>query len=160
VLPISVPPLRSRTEDVLPLAEHFLALYAGDESPRRIGSDAARLLETYAWPGNVRELENEIARIAATFREEPEVTARTLSTRIQGVANAMPDDPGAETLRATMSRLESWVLRRALARHDRLESWVLRRALARHDGRRVATARSLGITREGLYKKMKRLNIE
>jgi Nif-specific regulatory protein len=145
VLPISVPPLRSRTEDVLPLAEHFLALYAGDESPRRIGSDAARLLETYAWPGNVRELENEIARIAATFREEPEVTARTLSTRIQGVANAMPDDPGAETLRATMSRLESWVLRRALARHD---------------GRRVATARSLGITREGLYKKMKRLNIE
>ena len=145
VFPISLPPLRARTEDVLLLAKHFLSRYSGEEGPQRIGSDAARLLETYTWPGNVRELENEIARIAATHRGEPEVTARQLSSRIQGVADAMSDDPGAETLRATMGRLEAWVLRRALERHG---------------GRRVATARSLGITREGLYKKLKRYGLQ
>ena len=145
VLPLSVPPLRARTEDVLPLAEHFLTRHARDGGPLRIGADAARLLEIYTWPGNVRELENEIARIAVTSRGEPEVTARTLSPRIQGLASALPDDPGAETLRATMARLESWVLRRALERHE---------------GRRIATARSLGITREGLYKKLKRYGMQ
>ena len=145
VFPISLPPLRARTEDVLLLAKHFLSRYSGEEGPQRIGADAARLLEIYTWPGNVRELENEIARIAATHRGEPEVTARQLSSRIQGVADAMSDDPGAETLRATMGRLETWVLRRALERHG---------------GRRVATARSLGITREGLYKKLKRFGLQ
>ena len=58
VLPIALPPLRARSEDVLPLAEQFLQDQAGADGPRRIAADAARLLETYPWPGNVRELEN------------------------------------------------------------------------------------------------------
>jgi DNA-binding NtrC family response regulator len=68
-----------------------------------------------------------------------------LSTRIQGLGDALPAEPGGETLRETMARLESWVLRRALDRHG---------------GRRIATARSLGITRECLYKKLKKLGID
>jgi Nif-specific regulatory protein len=145
VLPISVPPLRGRAEDVLPLARHFLARKRHAEAPIRIGSDAARLLEAYAWPGNVRELENEMARVLATFVGETEVTASMLSPRIQGVGDALPRTTGEETLRETMARLERWVLRRALERHG---------------GRRIATARSLGITRECLYKKLKKFDMQ
>jgi DNA-binding NtrC family response regulator len=74
---------------------------------------------------------------SASARGEPEVTARMLSLQIQGLASALPLDPSAETLRETMGRLESWVLRRTLERHA---------------GKRIAMARSLGITRECLYK--------
>jgi DNA-binding NtrC family response regulator len=145
VFPIYLPPLRGRAEDIEPLAEVFLAAKENQQAPRGVAPDAARLLETYAWPGNVRELENEVSRIVAGARGEPEVTARMLSPEIQGLGSALPPDPGAETLRATMARLESWVLRRALERHA---------------GRRIATARSLGITRECLYKKLKRYKMQ
>ena len=107
------------------------------DRPRSVARDAARLLETYPWPGNVRELENEVTRIIASAQGEPEVMARMLSPEIQGIGPALPSDPGSERLRETMARLESWVLHRALDRHA---------------GRRIATARSLGITRECLYK--------
>ena len=141
VFPIQLPPLRGRTEDIVPLAESFLARYTDVSAPASVAADAARLLETYVWPGNVRELENEIERVVASTRGEPEITARMLSPQIQGLASALPPDPGAETLRETMARLEAWVLRGALERHG---------------GKRISTARSLGITRECLYKKLKR----
>jgi Nif-specific regulatory protein len=143
VFPIHLPPLRSRVEDVVPLAERFLERRAS--GPRALAADAMRLLETYAWPGNVRELENEIERICASHEDEPEVTARMLSPAIQGLAAALPPDDTAETLRETMGRLERWVLVRALERHQQ---------------RRVATARSLGITRECLYKKLRRYGLQ
>ena len=145
VLPIALPPLRARGEDVLPLAEQFLQDQAGADGPRRIAADAARLLETYPWPGNVRELENEIARAIAASRGEVEVTARSLSSELRAGRNALPPDAGTETLRETMARFESWVLVRALERHG---------------DRRIVTARALGITRECLYKKLKRHGLQ
>jgi transcriptional regulator with PAS, ATPase and Fis domain len=145
VFPIQLPPLRGRTEDIAPLAEAFLARRRGAGAPTRIAADAARLLETYAWPGNVRELENEIERVVVNSAGESELTARMLSPQIQGLASALPPDPGAETLRETMARLETWVLRRALERHG---------------GKRISTARSLGVTRECLYKKMRRYGLQ
>jgi len=145
VFPIQLPPLRGRTEDIVPLGEAFLLRRRGAGAPGRIAPDAARLLETYAWPGNVRELENEIERVVVNSAGEAELTARMLSPQIQGLASALPPDAGAETLRETMARLETWVLRRALERHG---------------GKRIATARSLGVTRECLYKKMRRYGMQ
>jgi transcriptional regulator with PAS, ATPase and Fis domain len=146
VFPVHLPPLRGRAEDVVPLVEAFLAASEQADAPHQVAPDAARLLETYAWPGNVRELENEVARVLACARGEPEVTARMLSAPIQGLSQALPrDGAGSEGLRETMARLEAWVLRGALERHS---------------GRRVATARSLGITRECLYKKLKRYGMQ
>ncbi len=144
VFPIDVPPLRARPEDVGPLAEHFLGRSLGSLRPR-IAADAARLLEAYGWPGNVRELENEIARVLAHGAPEGEITARMLSPRIQGIAPMLPSEVGAETLGVMMSRAERWILIRALERHA---------------GRRIATARTLGITRECLYKKLKRHGLQ
>ena len=145
VLPIALPPLRARSEDVMPLAEQFLQDQAGTDGPRGIAADAARLLETYPWPGNVRELENEIARAVAAGQGEVEVTARILSSELRAGRESLPPNAGAETLRETMARFESWVLVRALERHG---------------DRRIVTARALGITRECLYKKLKRHGLQ
>ena len=145
VFPISIPPLRSRSGDVLPLARIALERHAGDAEPMEVSADAARLLETYDWPGNVRELENEVARITTIASSERVLTASMLSSQIRGTSPALPPDAASETLRETMARFESWLLRRALEQHG---------------GRRIATARSLGITRECLYKKLKRHGLQ
>jgi DNA-binding NtrC family response regulator len=141
VLPIGVPPLRARVEDIVPLVRSALAQRAAEGAPQSISDDAARLLETYDWPGNVRELENEVARIAAGAAGAAELTASLLSQPIRGARPSLPPDGAAEDLRQTMARFEAWVLRRALDQHG---------------GRRIATARALGITREALYKKLRR----
>jgi transcriptional regulator with GAF, ATPase, and Fis domain len=147
VFPIQVPPLRERPEDVLPLARHFLARYGRRDDRRglRLSRDAGHLLQAYPWPGNVRQLDNEMQRVVALSEPGAAVTPALLSPPILGIAEPVAAVGEGETLRATL---------------DRVEAWLLRRALDANDGRRAATARRLGLTREGLYKKMKRLGIE
>ncbi len=150
VFHVAVPPLRERREDVVPLAEHFLRRHGErDAKPGcRLAPDAADLLLLHAWPGNVRELENEIQRALALVEAGDAIGARDLSDRLRAALAPIAETaavPGAETLRAQMARLEAWLIRRALAAHGE---------------RRAATARTLGITREGLYKKLKRYRIQ
>jgi len=148
VFPVPVPPLRERGGDVGELAEFFLAYHGGCEGVSGVTlSPAARVaLERYPWPGNVRELENEIRRALALVEPGARLEAQHFSARVRTGARAVDTTarPG-ETLRASLQRIEAALLREALAAHG---------------GRRAATARSLGITREGLYKKLKRLDIE
>jgi two-component system response regulator HydG len=145
VFPISLPPLRARAEDVVPLVLQFLGRSALAGELRSVSLDAARLLENYAWPGNVRELENEVERILTHAEGGREITARMLSPQIRGQAPGLPRSEQTETLRAAIGRFESWYVRRSLERNA---------------NRRIVTARELGITRECLYKKMKRYGIE
>jgi Nif-specific regulatory protein len=148
VFPITVPPLRKRPEDILLLVEHFLRRYGRRERKPgcHVSRDAAHLLLSYGWPGNVRELENEIQRALALSECEGEITPALLSESITRIV---------EPVAAVMREGES--LQQTL---ERIEAWLLRRALEAHDGHRTRTARRLGITREGLYKKMKRLGVE
>jgi transcriptional regulator with PAS, ATPase and Fis domain len=147
VFPIHVPPLRERPLDILPLAEHFLALHAAlDAQPRHaLTSEAARLLQSYGWPGNVRELDNEIQRALAIAEPGRPLTPAQFSDRLSGILEPVEAvvQPG-ETLRETLGRIEAWLIRRALDANQ---------------GRRAITARQLGVTREGLYKKMQRLGV-
>jgi transcriptional regulator with PAS, ATPase and Fis domain len=148
VFPIEVPPLRERLEDVLPLADHFLRLHGRREGKPgcRLTEDAARLLLSYRWPGNARELENEVQRALALSEPGDAIPAERLSERLRQVlAPVEAVVREGETLRETMARVEAWLLRRALERTGQ---------------RRAETARRLGLTREGLYKKLKRLGIE
>jgi Nif-specific regulatory protein len=148
VFPIRIPPLRERPEDILPLADHFLATHGEREQKPgcRLSAASQRLLQTHLWPGNVRELENEMQRAVALAEPGERVAPKLLSPRVLGIIEALDQARGAgESLRDTL---------------DRVESWLIRRALEHNDGRRARTARKLGVTREGLYKKMKRLNIE
>ena len=148
VFPIPLPPLRKRNEDILPLAEHFLGLHGRRE--RKLGctlsAAAASLLLSHNWPGNVRELENEMQRALALAEPGERITPKLLSDRVAGILE--PIDAAArqgESLHDTLARIEGWLIRRSLEKHA---------------GRRTETARVLGITREGLYKKMKRLGVE
>ena len=145
VFPIALPPLRSRTEDIVPLVLQFLASSPDATGLRQVAADARRLLETYPWPGNVRELENEVARIVTHAEGGGEITARMLSPQLRGVAPGLPRDVQSETLRDAVARFESWYLSRSLERNA---------------NRRLVTARELGITRECLYKKLRRYGLQ
>jgi transcriptional regulator with PAS, ATPase and Fis domain len=148
VFPIELPPLRQRRGDVLELARHFLAMHA---SPRagpapELTPEAGPLLQAHSWPGNVRELENELLRALAMAAPGRRIGPEHLSDRLRSAVEPVESEiePG-DTLRDTLGRIEAVLIRRALTANG---------------NQRAATARGLGITREGLYKKMKRLNIE
>ena len=148
VFPIPVPPLRERREDVLALAAHFLAQHGAREVKPgcRLAREAEQLLLAHSWPGNVRELENEMLRALALSEPGETIPAERLSERLGQLLEPFPSAVHeGEPLRDTLARFEAWCLRRALDRNA---------------GRRAETARNLGLTREGLYKKMKRFGIE
>jgi two-component system, NtrC family, response regulator AtoC len=70
VVPLTIPPLRNRKEDILLLVDHFLNKHAGSEKRKKISPEAMDILMSYDWPGNVRELENIIERISVLTKEE------------------------------------------------------------------------------------------
>jgi len=147
VFPIRLPALRERPGDIPELAEHFLREHGAREGKPgcALSAAATRLLLSHRWPGNVRELENEIHRALALAEPGERIGPRLLSGRVTGLLEAIAQAPHTdESLRTTLSSIEAWLIRRALDGNG---------------GRKAATARKLGVTREGLYKKMKRLGI-
>ena len=147
VFPIHLPPLRERPEDVVPLAHHFLAQHgASEEKPGvALSDEAQRLLLAHPWPGNVRELENQMQRALALVEPGELLTREHLSERLGAFLEPIETRIQAgDNLHETLARVEAYLIRCALDDHQ---------------GLRSATARALGVTREGLYKKMKRLGI-
>ena len=144
VFPIVLPPLRQRREDIVPLAEHFLARAARDGAKPIAGfhSDTLALMERYRWPGNVRELENEVRRLVVCAEPGKHIQPTALKAAIADEqADVAP--PGAP-LREVMRQLEAAVLQ------DRLRE---------HGNRKDLTAQSLGIRRESLWKKLRDLGL-
>jgi two-component system NtrC family response regulator len=141
VVPVALPPLRERLADILPLAEHFLAL-AGVQ--KRISAAAAARLLAHPWPGNVRELRNAMERVAVLARH-PVLSAEDFAFLAAPSGGAAAPDWLEGDLPTAVARLEEAMLRRALA------------ATA---GNRADAARRLGIHRQLLYEKMKRYGIE
>jgi DNA-binding NtrC family response regulator len=93
VIPIALPPLRSRTEDIAPLTTHFIAKICKEQRipEKKISIEAMRLLEAYPWPGNVRELENTLERTVA-LEAGPVINASSLpETVVLGVRTRVPD---------------------------------------------------------------------
>jgi len=150
VIPIALPPLRERREDVLPLARHFLAKWNAALGRRVEGwsDEVGRWLERHGWPGNVRELENTLERGVALAR----------GARIE--LDDLLLDPGADAAppgSAPDGEGGAGSLR------DFLESAAeekIRAALAESGGRRVEAARSLGIDRTTLYRLIRKYGIE
>ncbi|MEZ4216550.1 MAG: sigma 54-interacting transcriptional regulator [Myxococcota bacterium] len=173
VLRIDVPPLRERSRDVVPLALHFLALHGAREGVEgcTLGEAATARLLAHPWPGNVRELENAIWRALALAEPGDELAleeldAASASSAARDAADAREptaardddarDDDAPRGARDTLSPTAPATLAEQLAR---CEARCIRDALARHGGVRAAAARELGVTREGLHKKMKRLGV-
>jgi Nif-specific regulatory protein len=147
VFPIRVPPLRERRDDVPLLAHHFLERYAREFGKPTAGfaDDALALLAAYDWPGNVRELENEIQRLVIQVEPGELIGAAILSPRVRQVEGILTQAANAKgTLREMV---------------DQVERHILADALREHGNNKTAAAKALGITREGLHKKLKQLGI-
>jgi len=147
VVPLNVPALRERIEDVPMLAEHFLALACAmhDRPGKKIAPGAMALLEAYPYPGNVRELRNLVERLVILTPNETitEAQARALLPL------------GSSALSAGYFRPQT-PLRRML---DDVERDLIVRALGFRDGHMTKTAADLGLERSHLYKKMRALGI-
>jgi DNA-binding NtrC family response regulator len=91
VIPITLPPLRMRKEDIPLLVDHFITKFCKDLDgpPRRISADAMRAIEKYAWPGNVRELENVIERMIALETSDV-LTTKSLPEQVL-LGGSIPD---------------------------------------------------------------------
>ena len=155
VINIHVSPLRERHEDIIALAEYFLAL--ASDSPKNLSAEARHSLEMHAWPGNVRELRNVIERAT--------ILARGASIKVEdlGLADSVANAAAPRVLSATAPLALSAAspplhdLPTALAQ---LEEGMIRAALAETGGNRAEAARRLGIRRQLLYTKLRQYGVE
>jgi two-component system nitrogen regulation response regulator NtrX len=141
VVPIRVPPLRERPEDVRPLAEYFLEDFCNRNNfrPKHIEAEVFAELRNYRWPGNIRELRNVIERMAILSASET-IAAESLPLEIR-----LPRDSGApSSLEETRAQAERNLIRQALEE----AGWNV-----------SAAARALGIERTRLHKRIRALGL-
>jgi two-component system, NtrC family, response regulator HupR/HoxA len=143
VFSITIPPLRERKKDILPLAAFFLEQFSRKLN-RKTGSlseETRDLLLVYSWPGNVRELQNEIERLVLLSESEKSISPELLSDHIkQCRRQALPSDGD---MKSAVRELEEAMIKNALTRFDRNKS---------------RTARALGISRQSLLEKIRRMD--
>jgi transcriptional regulator with GAF, ATPase, and Fis domain len=158
VFPLRVPALRERREDVPLLAAHFLEKYTREFGREIAGftQPALEILRAYDWPGNVRELENEVQRAVIQADGETFITPQLLSQRVR--KNDARASAAGEASEPEVSEEDdaSGTLREMM---DRVEKRILARTLAAHGNNKTSAAKALGITREGLHKKLKSLGM-
>jgi DNA-binding NtrC family response regulator len=158
VVPIELPPLRDRREDILPLAQHFIAKYNeenGRNVSEQIAPDVLALLEAYSWPGNVRELENAIER-AVVIAPADEITRECLRPEIADPQSVIATAQEGSSIAAVQD------IGRGVNFYDevrRFEIDLIRRALEQTGGHQSRAARLLGMNATTLNSKIKTYNI-
>jgi len=157
--PIRIPTLRERRKDIPILVESFLAVAARRQGKRvgPVAPAALRALVEFDWPGNVRELQNEVQRAVALASSGDEIGLEHLSPKLTGAARVGSDDtaeprgaldpaPGADGATGSGSLREA---------RNAFEARFIAEVLAQQGGSVLRAARVLGLTRAGLYKKLK-----
>lgn len=141
VIPIHVPPLRERTEDIPLLSIYFVSKFCRENGKRekKISPEAMQILQSYKWPGNIRELKNLIERLAIMVTSDT-VDITDLPTNLTENSTSI----SAMTLREARAQFEIQFVLQALQRND----WNI-----------SETARQLGIERTNLHRKMKQHGI-
>ncbi|QBR72531.1 nitrogen regulation protein NR(I) [Beijerinckiaceae bacterium] len=184
VVPLRLPPLRERTEDIADLAQHFFVLAASEGLPlKRVEPDALERLKRYRWPGNIRELENLTRRLAALYPQEA-VTAQLVDMELAVDTSALGSSY-APPLAAGNGRSQeperSATLASAMEQHlaelfhehgeslpppglyhrilRELEYPLISAALAATRGNQIKAAELLGLNRNTLRKKVRDLDI-
>jgi Nif-specific regulatory protein len=145
VVQIRMPPLREIPQDIPLLANGFLVEHCREMNrpPPELSSDVVACLVSYRWPGNVRELDNEMKRLAVIVRRA-RITVQDLSESLRAASDLPPAACGKHSLKEAVEALE----RRLIAA-----------ALGECHHNQQQTARALGLSRQGLIKKMKRHGI-
>ena len=151
VIPINLPPLRKRIEDILPLARHFLAKYCQEMNRplMSLGKESLEALEAYHWPGNVRELENVVERIAA-LTESSHITPADLPPNIS-TAFREPDEYSIRVTNAGVDLMKTV---------SRIEMKMIDEALTLAGGVKAQAAALLNMNRTTLVEKMRRLGMQ
>lgn len=117
VVPINVPPLRERPEDILPLIQSYLQQYNKKLNENKtLDPTALSTLLRYPWPGNIRELQNMMERLILTTKDEV-ITENNLPVFVQNAAQIQPTQPDDLSLSAALERAEKEILTRAMAEH-------------------------------------------
>ena len=145
VIPINVPPLRDRKEDIPLLMEHFLKHYSENGDPPPVPGQVLEALMSYDWPGNVRELQNAIQRYIAVKRLEFIPTSPSTRNDFEAVDSSKLIETERD-VRLTQNVEEA-------------ERASIRKALELCNGRKGVAAKALGISRKTLFRKMKRLDM-
>ena len=148
VIPIFVPPLRDRQEDIPLLADHFMAEFAREygRRPKSFEPAATALLQHYPWPGNVRELRNVIERLMIMVPGDS-ISAADLAFLAQRDGTS-PDLTGSAPSHMTLHQAR-----------DRFERDLILRTLGEQQGNMSRTAEALGVERSNLYRKMRAFGI-
>ncbi|MBI5250394.1 MAG: sigma-54-dependent Fis family transcriptional regulator [Desulfomonile tiedjei] len=148
VVPITIPPLRERREDIPLLIEHFLNIY-NEKNGRHLLGFHPRALDAimrYSWPGNIRELENVVER-AVILSKDDYVPFSDLPEAIRGASGDQLSEQAREGIRPGMTIRE-------------MEKELIMKTLEDNDGNRTRAARVLGITRRTLQHKLKEYDLE
>ncbi len=151
VIPVTLPPLRERVEDILPLLRHFLAKYCTEMGRplMNIAKDVLMALEIYKWPGNVRELENVVERTVA-LTEGEQIALSDLPSNITRAYSEQEEIPTRITSRGVdMVKVLSEIERKMIID-----------ALSLSDGVKARAAALLNLNRTTLVEKMRRLGME
>jgi len=151
VIPITLPPLRERREDIPLLARHFVQKSCRNNNlpPRTLSQDAVRALMNYAWPGNIRQLENAIEHSVAMTGQEREIQA-----------SALPEDitqPSASLLLPSVAIPDEGINFTSVV--SQLEKELIMRCLEKTGGNKRQAARLLQLSRTTLIDKLHRLNL-
>jgi len=168
VINISIPPLRDRMEDVTLLANHFLNKHATDLSQGEIylSSETIKILNGYSWKGNIRELENVIKRAVVLARTGP-ILSEHLPDHI-----ISEDFKGAETDGLLNNRFKQLIREYLLKNQEAQDGHIYEKiiqlverqlfeiTLEKHSGKQVSVAKSLGINRNTLKRKIDAMKIE
>lgn len=148
VVPLKIPPLRERREDIKPLVDHFLKELSErtDSKPKGIDSYALEFLEKYPWPGNISELRNAVER-ACAFAEGDRVRPADLPTKVsQQIEVPTPQSSGGVTQLPIGSTLDDFIRGQ--------ERLFIQETLKYNNGSREKTASMLGVSIATLYRKM------
>jgi transcriptional regulator with PAS, ATPase and Fis domain len=153
VLPIRIPPLRERREEIPALVEHFLEKYGREmQKPMlRVADETLEYLLLYRWPGNVRQLANELRRVIALTEPGDVMMPSHLSPDIIASRRTLPVQPSEVVIDLGQPLQQAT---------NQLERAAIERALKAANGNNDEAAKALGLSRKGLYLKRQRLGLK
>ena len=154
VIPLSIPPLRERRDEIPALVHHFTARAAQEfgKTRLRVAEETMEHLLLYPWPGNVRQLNNELRRMVALAESGTTLTPAALSRVILRSTPRTAKAHGSPEISVPLTE-------KLLPTLSHIEREMIKAALKTNEGKVDAAARALGISRKGLYLKRQRLGL-
>jgi DNA-binding NtrC family response regulator len=150
VLPIHLPPLRQRKEDIPPLIEHFLAKFNNMKNKNiNISKEAVELLQNAEWRGNIRELENVIERLVLVADKDNIEAKELIKYNIINTKQGLPTQSKDLPMKNLIKNISK-----------EYEKELIQKTLQKYSGNVTKTSKELGIARETLHRKIKFLNLK